>query len=406
MASARFVKAHALRNHKLEGWQEKIAGRWSYRDLAADPAWFEGWISFDSVTWNPQDKKLYCGLNTLDGDLLYVFDPATGEFESLGASRWADQFDVKIHRTLLLNPHDGCFYFGTSLLHDLDQHPRPKGGKLVRFDPRSRTFEILCTPVEYLYIQSIAADWQRGIVYGFTYPAEAVFATRLKTRDTRLLAYIGNATMFVQPHNAVVDKDGWLWGTCAETRAWDEKPGREPVRLFKYHPEGNRFVWYDHGLSRRASMKQLLGYPQNLPDFSGPVDESRHQQDLGFCDSMVYDGDRYIYAGTVAGVLCRIDTTTGGVEKVANVTGTERLPALAIKDGILYGGGGVKGRTEVFRWNLATDRIESCQELTDPQINERPARIHELAVDHNHTIYLGENDNHERSSYLWELRIE
>jgi hypothetical protein len=406
VASPKFVKAHALRNYKLAGWQEKIAGRWTYRDLVADPDWYKGWISFDTVTWNPEDKKVYCGLNSLDGDLLYVFDPQNGQFESLGAARWADKFDVKIHRTLLLNPRDHCFYFGTSLLHDLDRHPQPKGGKLVRFDPRSRTFEILCVPVEYLYIQSIAADWERGILYGFTYPAEAVFETSLATRRTRFLAYIGNAIMFVQPHNAVVDKHGWLWGTCAETRAWDEKPGTEPVRLFKYHPDENKFVWFDHGLTRRAAAKQLLDDPGNLSDFRGPLDESRHQQDWGFCDSMAYDGGRYIYAGTVAGVLCRIDTTTGGVEKLANVTTTERLPALTIKDGILYGGGGVKGRTELIRWDLSTDCIQSYSELIDPQMNDRPERIHDIAVDHNHRLYLGENDNHQRSSYLWEIGLE
>jgi len=406
VGSPRFVKAHALRNYKLAGWQREIVGRWTYRDLVADPAWYKGWISFDTVTWNPGDQKVYCGLNSIDADLLYVFDPRNGQFESLGTTRWADKFDVKIHRTLLLNSRDGCFYFGTSLLHDLDQHPQPKGGKLVRFDPRSRTIEILCVPVEYLYIQSIAADWERGILYGFTYPAEAVFETNLATRRTEVLAYIGNAVMFVQPHNAVVDKNGWLWGTCAETRAWDEKPGTEPVRLFKYHPAGNEFVWFDHGLARRAATKQLLDNPANVPDFRGPLDESRHQQDLGFCDSMAYDGGRYIYAGTVAGVLCKIDTTTGQVEKLANVTATERLPALTIKDGILYGGGGVKGRTELIRWDLSSDHIEPYGELIDPQIHDRPERIHDITVDGNHRVYLGENDNHERSSYLWEIGLD
>jgi hypothetical protein len=37
MSKAAKVKAHILRNQKLEGWQEKIVGRWTYRDLAANP---------------------------------------------------------------------------------------------------------------------------------------------------------------------------------------------------------------------------------------------------------------------------------------------------------------------------------------------------------------------------------
>src|SRR5665213_1233301 len=103
MASLRLVKANILRNYKLTGWKESIAGRWSYRGLAADPAWSKGWISFDTVRWNSNDQKLYCGLNSIDGDLLYAFDPSCGEFECLNTKQWTDEFDVKIHRTLLLN---------------------------------------------------------------------------------------------------------------------------------------------------------------------------------------------------------------------------------------------------------------------------------------------------------------
>src|ERR1039458_6699902 len=135
MTHPRSVKMHVLRNFRLDGWKEKIEGRWTYRDLIAEPAWFEGWISFDAVTWNPYDKHVYCGLNSLDADLLYRFDPSTERFEGLNTQQWADEFDVKIHRTLLLSPKDHSLYFATSLLHDLDRQHAAKGGKLVRFDP-------------------------------------------------------------------------------------------------------------------------------------------------------------------------------------------------------------------------------------------------------------------------------
>lgn len=406
MANLRSVKANILRNISLTGWKETIAGRWSYRDLAADPAWFKGWISFDTVRWNSNDQKLYCGLNSMDGDLLYTFDPRCGEFESLETKRWTDEFDVKIHRTLLLNPNDGCLYFGTSLLHDVDQQREAKGGKLVRFDPKTGTYDVLSVPVPHLYIQSIAADWQRGILYGFTYPAEAVFKAGLRSKCSEILAYIGNAIMFAQPHNGVVDRDGWLWGTYAETRAWDETTGETPIRLFKYHPDSEEFVWFDHGLSLRKERKQLLTDLPMPQGVTGTLSETRHKEDFGFCDSMAYDGDRYIYAGTVAGVLSRIDTQTGNVEKVANVMAASRLPALAIHDGILYGGGGMHGHTQLIRWDLRTDRIESFSNLMDSDIHERPARIHDLDVDDNHTIYLAENDNHVRSSFLWTVHID
>src|SRR5512143_3713837 len=107
------VKAHRLRDVKLDGWHEHIAGRWHYRQLAGDPAWRHGWISFDTVTYNPDDGGVYCGLNSIDGDLLYRFDPATERFTCLETRQWTDPFDVKIHRTLLYNGRNRCFYFGT-----------------------------------------------------------------------------------------------------------------------------------------------------------------------------------------------------------------------------------------------------------------------------------------------------
>jgi hypothetical protein len=400
------LKAYPLRNCKLKGWEEKITGRWTYSDLVSDPDWFEGWISFDALRWDPYTRKLYCGLNSMDSDLLYAFDPATCQFESMNSRQWADKYDVKIHRTLLLNPADRCLYMATSLLHDHDQEQNAKGGKIVKIDPETGAWSVLSIPVPSLYIQSIAADWNRGILYGFTYPAEALFRFDLASGSSRILAYIGNAIMFAQPHNSVVDREGWLWGTWAETRAWEENVGREPVRIFKYHPDSDSFVWFKHGLSRKETGEQMLPNPPGVLSPADAVQETRHKDDFGFCDSMVYDGARYIYAGTVAGVLCRIDTQTGAVEKLANVMPAGRLPALAIKDGVLYGAGGLRGQTQLIRWKMNGDRIECFADLHAPEIDDRPARIHEIAVDEEHRIYMGENDNHHRSSFLWVARLD
>jgi len=153
------LKAHKLRDYQLEGWQEKIAGRWHYRDLAGDPAWRDGWISFDSITWNPDDGGVWCGLNSIDGDLLYRFDPGTETFTGLESRRFSDEFDSKIHRNLLYNPAEQAFYFATSLLHDVDQQREAKGGKIVRYDVRADRYDVLGIPAPMLYIQSLAADW-------------------------------------------------------------------------------------------------------------------------------------------------------------------------------------------------------------------------------------------------------
>lgn len=403
MKNAYSVHALRLRDVQLNGWREKISGRWHYRDLVADKDWFHGWISFDTLCWDEARGTLFCGLNSLDGDLLYRFDPASRRFASCHTQRWADPFDSKIHRALLKSPVDGKLYFGTSLLHDADQQHEAPGGKLVSYDPDSDRFEILGIPEAHLYLQSIAADWQRGILYAFTYPAEFLVRFDLPTRASRRLAYIGNAISFAQPHNAVVDATGKLWGTYAETRAWDETPGAQPIRLFSYDPDSDRFNWLARGLSRRDDADQLLRDPPARFSVANETTETRHKDDYGFCDSMVYDGGRYIYAGTVAGVLCRIDTRDGSVQKIAHVMPAGRLPAMAIHDGALYAAGGVKGQTQVVRWVIESDRIEDLGELVEPATNQRPARIHDMAIDSAGRIYLAENDHHSRSSYLWML---
>jgi hypothetical protein len=400
------VQAHILRDARLQGWREQIAGRWSYRELAADRSWFEGWISFDAITYHPGDRAIYCGMNSFDGDLLYRFEPSSGRFESLRTSRWVDPYDVKIHRTLLHNPADGCLYFATSMLHDMDLQREAPGGKVVRYDPSADRYDILDTPAARLYIQSIAADFARGVIYSFTYPAEAVYRTSIAGRSSELVAYIGNAILFAQAHNAAVDRHGWLWGTWAETRAWDELFGPVPVRLFKYHPDGDRLVFFDRGLPRWDDTPGLIPNPPVPAAVTTALEGTRHRQDFGFCDSMAYDGERYLYAGTVAGVLARIDTETGAVEKVANAISTGRFPALGLRDGVLYGAGGMHGQTRLVRWDTRGDAMELFSDLSDDRIADRPARVHELAIDPEHRIYLAENDNHDRASYLWSVDLD
>jgi hypothetical protein len=200
-----------------------------------------------------------------------------------------------------------------------------------------------------------------------------------------------------------VDKQGNLWGTYAETRAFDENFGRAPIRLFKYHPDSEKFTFFEHGLSRKSDKEQLIPDPPKPFAVEENLSETRHKDDFGFCDAMVYDGERTIYAGTVAGVLCRIDTETAKVQKIAHVMASGRFPALTLDHrGVLYGAGGLQGRTQVMRWDPKSDRIEDFGPIADASRNgDRPARIHEIAVDDEGRIYLAENDNHFRSSYLW-----
>jgi len=57
-------------------------------------------------------------------------------------------------------------------------------------------------------------------------------------------------------------------------------------------------------------------------------------------------------------------------------------------------------------WDMRSDQLEGYTDLCDTQIGERPARIHDIVVDDKQRIHLGENDNHERSPFLWSVRFD
>jgi hypothetical protein len=83
---------------------------------------------------------------------------------------------------------------------------------------------------------------------------------------------------------------------------------------------------------------------------------------------------------------------------------TGRFPALALdRNGVLFGAGGMNGQTQLIRWDPRTDRIEDFGRLADERTGLVPARVHEIAVDDRERVFLGENDNHTRASYLWSV---
>jgi hypothetical protein len=83
---------------------------------------------------------------------------------------------------------------------------------------------------------------------------------------------------------------------------------------------------------------------------------------------------------------------------------TGRFPALALdRNGVLFGAGGMNGQTQLIRWDPRTDRIEDFGRLAE-RTGLVPARVHEIAVDDRERVFLGENDNHTRSSYLWSVK--
>ncbi len=90
-------------------------------------------------------------------------------------------------------------------------------------------------------------------------------------------------------------------GYLRRDQGLDETAGSQPIRLFKSIPTYDVRV-FDYGPPRVEDKSQLLPDPDSaigcLKRF-GPRPATR--MTLVFCDSMLYDGERNIYAGTTAG---------------------------------------------------------------------------------------------------------
>jgi hypothetical protein len=381
------VRAHVLKNRSFDNWQSEVEGRWKIEDLRADEGYCNEWISFDSLAWDERSQKLYVGLASINNDIFYVFDPEEDAFTSLRFRRISDKFDAKFHRSLEIDS-DGTIYAATALLHDVDQQHAAKGGKLLRYDPRTDKYQILAIPVPHHYIQSILLDRHRRVIYGFTYPGEFLFRYDLDTQAYRALAFVGNGVMLCQPHSAALDTQGRLWGTWGESRAFEDVLGPVPIRIFCYDPERDEFSWFQHGFPK--------------------VDDA----DPARIDEMLLAHDGFIYAGTVAGGFSRLDPATGDVEDLGKPFPNPRLAGLAQgPGGLIYGAGNEgygdhgKGEARVFVFDPETKELRDLGPIFDQELQKGAVKVHKLVATSDGRLYAGENDNVLRSSYLWECRV-
>jgi len=381
------VTAFAIREQRFDDWERKLTGRWSIEDMRADDRYRNGWLSFDCLAWDDARQTLFAGLTLISTDIFWAFDPATESFTSLGFPDIADQYDAKLHRSIERDS-DGTYLIATALLHDMDQQFKAPGGKLVRYDPETRTYELLGRPVPRQYIQSICLDRTRRVVYGFTYPAECMFAYDLARGTSRILAYLGNARLIAQSHNAVVDPQGRVWGTWGENRAYEYEIGPKPIRFFCYDPATDTFEWFD------------FGPPKTWPG------------DTGAIDHMLVGTDGLIYIGTVAGGLSCLNPLTHELKSFGKPYPGTRLAGLVqARDGALYGAGNAgldaagRGTSRLFRFDPATGGTTDLGPIFDPQRDDGAGRVHMLVEGEPGVFYAGENDNHYRSSYLWRCRV-
>lgn len=380
MASCK-VKAYDLGVHRVSLGLVQASRGFTF-DQAQKSAPINRFVSFVSLLYHPGTQRVYCGLTNWQNDLLYAFDPETKEFEDLRFRDIADRFDVKIHRSLEMDD-DGTIVGAVAGLHSYADHPEAAGGKLFVFDPVKKNYDVLGIPTPYDYIQSIALDRKRRIIYGNGYPLNTQFGFDMQARRPFPMKWIGG-------HKLRCDNEGCLWGQSSEVMRWPgindeaEQIAREMFnvqtgspKLYKYTP--------DKGYTVFDSYLYPIG-GQN-PAIANLID----------------GGDGFMYVGGSNGALYRVDKETGACDFLAMASPGGRLEGIAIgPDGRLYLGGGSFYCTRVAVYDRASGKLTDLGTIYDPERDETCIIVHALCITGDGVIYIGETDNMERSGFLWE----
>lgn len=241
------VSHYAIYDQKFDNWKSEVLDRWTYDDFVRDPQYKKKWISITSLAYHQPSDAVYLGIGSFSAELLWKFDRKAKTITSCGYEKVGEPFDAKFHRSLELDGN--TLYGGVALFHDIDKQFTAKGGRLVKYDINTGEFTFLARPCPPAYIQSIALDRKRRIIYGFGAVPEVFFRYDIDTGKSRVIAHIGNAAEFCEAHNPVIDKDGNVWGTYGILRAFSYRTGPDSLRLFRYSPDTDEMTFFDHGPS-------------------------------------------------------------------------------------------------------------------------------------------------------------
>ena len=376
------VQAYPIIELEYGDFFEKFDG-WTFRDFRENPASRHNWLGFTTVMYCAADGMIHCGLERFDNDILYLFDPREKEFQSLDFQRHADRYDVKIHRSLAMNS-DGYIYGATALLHDVDEAGRAKGGKLFRYRPGEYGIEILGIPVPNSYIQSIAIDCSRQMLYGFTFAPEKMFSYDITGGKFADLGPIGSCLFIGQAHVPCVDDTGAVWGSWGSYYSHGRLP-TEGVRinLLKFDPAGNELVYLQHGLGGAgASSTEMI-------------------------DDIVNGRDGYLYIGGKEGNFYRLDPESAEVQLLSRpFRHQRRISALTVSaEGTIYGAVGDRDCVRIFAFQPGSDKLTELGVVYDADRCQPAEKIHSLTLTDDNVLYGGEIDNLHRTSWLWEIQL-
>ena len=364
-------------------WFDEVADHWDYNDFRRNPAWRNGWISFDCALHEPRADRIYLGITSFGADIFKAYDRGTDRFADLGFARIADPFDAKFHRALCFGP-DGCVYGAIALLHDVDRYFEAPGGAIVRYNPGTGGIAKIGVPLPHVYIQSMVLDGVRGVAYCLCFAPEKLAVFNLRTGESRDLGLLGTYGGMAQGENLILDDAGCVWTSWTLTRAWASERGPDADRLCKYDPQLGHIVFYRHGLPK--------------PDGS-----------YGFAklEGLFNFGDGFVYASGANGSFYRIAPDKGLAEYLFTPTPDRRSRLSSLvkaEDGVAYGVTGRDGQCELLRVFYRRGTFEKLGPIEDAD-GAALWQNHDIVRTSNGTLYICENDNPYRSSYLWEVRL-
>ncbi len=378
------VKVLKLENEQYgTQWEDEILDHWDYDDFKNNQAWNKGWTSIDCGYYNAEDERVYLGITSFANDIFKAYDRKSGKFLDLGYDKVADKYDAKFHRSLVKG-NDGCLYAAIALLHCSDRYLEAPGSPIVKYDPVSGTITKMGIPIPHAYIQAIAIDNDRNMLYGQCLAPEFTFSFNLKTGESRILGLLGSGYGgMAQGENICIDNDGCVWFAWSLTRAWQSAPGVDANRLCKYDPEQDKMIFYKTGL---------------------PFSDGRHGFERAEAFFNFHDG--FMYASGGNGSFYRINPETG--EATYLYTPVEDRPSrlsslVKAKDGVAYGVTGCAGKCNLLKVNYKDDTFEILDEIKDDDTGEPLWQCHDITITGDNVLYVGENDNPYRSGHLWEI---
>jgi hypothetical protein len=298
--------------------------------------------------------------------ILWCFDPADQSFEDLDYPRIADEFDIKIHRSLEYDRARDVFYGVSAGLHGENRYLEAPGSAIFQLEPAARKLEPLGIPLEHEYTQTIQFDSVRRLLYGFTYHTFSFYVYDVDRRETIFHALPGSIS-----HISAIDDDGCIWST------W----GRDKHYLYKYDPTINDIVWTKKRFPEGGDSYMYPG--------AGPI------------DCMLNGGDGYLYVALETGSLVRLDPKRVACEYLGRPSPHRRMPALIVgDDGLFYGTCGDDWNVYIYTYDRKTNSFRTLVRLeADGVCCYRP---HDIAIMGN-SIFVGETDNPKRSGYLWQV---